>query len=228
MVAPPRRAAKEKAEEDCGPATREQLLMAAGALMIERGTADISLSEIAEKSGLNSALVKYYFGNKAGLMMALLRRALTPSIEQLNRVTFSDISPQEKLRAHIDNLVGSYFNYPYVNRLMHEVMAEDHAQFGPMIATEFGRPVAALQKRILDEGVEQGVFRPVDPLFFYFQLGGACDQLFSAQYQLRHVFNVDRISNSLRRRFASHLYSVLLHCVLLKPGQKESTTARRY
>lgn len=78
---------------------------------------------------------------------------------------------------------------------------------------------------MLDEGVEQGVFRPVDPLFFYFQLGGACDQLFSAQYQLRHVFNVDRISNALRRRFASHLYTVLLDGILLDPGQSRS--ARR-
>lgn len=141
MAATPRPNAKEKGDQVCSPATREQLLIAAGELMIERGSADISLSEIADKSGLNSALVKYYFCNKAGLMMALLRKALTTSIEQLERLAASNMSPQEKLRAHIDTLVDSYFNYPYANRLMHQLMADDHAEFGPLIATEFGRPV---------------------------------------------------------------------------------------
>lgn len=219
MGKPTQRNINKKDGQVCEPATREQLLDAAGALMIERGTVDISLSEIAEKSGLNSALVKYYFGNKAGLMMALLRRALVPAVVKLESLAIADLAAEQKLRAHVDDLVDCYFTYPYVNRLMHQLMAEDHAQFGPIIATEFSKPVAALQKRILDEGVEQGAFRLIDPLFFYFQLGGACDYLFSAQYQLRHVFKVERISNALRRRFAAHIYAVMLDGILLTPDR---------
>ena len=42
--------------------------------MSDRHSIDVSLSEIAAHSGLNSALVKYYFGNKNGLLLALVER----------------------------------------------------------------------------------------------------------------------------------------------------------
>ena len=41
-------------------------LVAASELMIERSSIDVSLSDIAQKSGVNAALVKYHFGNKDG------------------------------------------------------------------------------------------------------------------------------------------------------------------
>ena len=56
------------------PGARAQLLETASAIMREGDIVDISLSELSLRSGLNSALVKYYFGNKAGLMKALLDR----------------------------------------------------------------------------------------------------------------------------------------------------------
>jgi AcrR family transcriptional regulator len=48
--------------------------------MIQRSSIDISLSDIAQKSGANAALVKYHFGNKDGLLLALLARALGPGV----------------------------------------------------------------------------------------------------------------------------------------------------
>src|ERR1700694_1807348 len=54
--------------------TAEKLLVAASELMIERSSIDVSLSDIAQKSGVNAALVKYHFGNKDGLLLVLLAR----------------------------------------------------------------------------------------------------------------------------------------------------------
>ena len=54
--------------------TADKLLVAAGELMIERNSVEISLADIAQKSGVNAALVKYHFGNKDGLLLALLER----------------------------------------------------------------------------------------------------------------------------------------------------------
>ena len=49
--------------------TAEKLLVAASELMIERASIEVSLSDIAQKSGVNAALVKYHFGNKDGLLL---------------------------------------------------------------------------------------------------------------------------------------------------------------
>ena len=63
--------------------TAEKLLVAASELMIERASIEVSLSDIALKSGVNAALVKYHFGNKDGLLLALLARDAATEMSQL-------------------------------------------------------------------------------------------------------------------------------------------------
>lgn len=210
----------------------EQLLQAAGDLMSERGISDISLSEIAQRSGLNSSLIKYYFGNKSGLMIALLRRAMKPGLEQLEHLVKSRATPTDKLRIHISGMVTTYFRFPYVNRLMHQILADDELKFGLIMAEEFGRPVAEAQRLILEEGVKLGYFRPVDPMLFYFEITGACDTLFYQRYALRYIFNIDVVDDTLRRRYADHLFGIVMKgldpkAFVIVDDQAERTRAAR-
>lgn len=199
------------------PAAREQLLIAAGELMITRRSIDITLSEIAQKSGLNSALVKYYFGSKSGLLLALLRRALAPAMEQLAHLATASLSPQDKLRIHISGTVNNYFRYPYVNHLINHLLV-DGPEFGPIIAEEFGRPVAEAQRQILADGVAAGCFKPVDPMLLYFQISGACDQIFFGRYQLAHIFGVDEVDEVMKKQYAEHVYRLIIQGLLLERG----------
>src|SRR5260370_18400082 len=64
-------------------ATADKLLVAASELMIERSSIEVSLSDIAQKSGVNAALVKYHFGNKDGLLLALLARDAATAVANL-------------------------------------------------------------------------------------------------------------------------------------------------
>ena len=50
------------------------LLDAASALMIERNSITVTFSDIAARAQLNSALIHYRFGGKAGLFRALIER----------------------------------------------------------------------------------------------------------------------------------------------------------
>jgi AcrR family transcriptional regulator len=54
------------------PATAARLLAAARRIIIRSGYANLSLRRIEKESGANEALVSYYFGNKAGLVSALV------------------------------------------------------------------------------------------------------------------------------------------------------------
>ena len=69
---PPAQGAPAGSEAESSGSARDLLLAAASAVMREGDLVDISLSELSLRSGLNSALVKYYFGNKAGLLTALV------------------------------------------------------------------------------------------------------------------------------------------------------------
>src|ERR1700759_1084608 len=79
-------------------ATAEKLLLAASELMIERSSIEISLSDIAQKSGVNAALVKYHFGNKDGLLLALLARDAATEMSNLEYLLAQPITPTEKLK----------------------------------------------------------------------------------------------------------------------------------
>src|SRR6478736_2151901 len=78
--------------------TAEKLLVGASELMIERSSIDVSLSDIAQKSGVNSALVKYHFGNKDGLLLALLARDSGAEMANLAFVLDQPISATEKIK----------------------------------------------------------------------------------------------------------------------------------
>src|SRR6266705_3420216 len=88
--------------------TAEKLLDAASDLMIERSSTEVSLSDIAQKTGVNAALVKYHFGNKDGLLLALLARDAATEIAQLEYLISQPIRPTEKVRLHIGGIIRAY------------------------------------------------------------------------------------------------------------------------
>jgi AcrR family transcriptional regulator len=195
-------------------ATRELLLNTASDLMVETSSVDVSLSDIEQRSGMNSALVRYYFGNKVGLQLALLRKVLSKSVTDLQHLCAMQISATDKLKNHITGMINGYARYPYVNRLMHHILAQDTGEYSETIASEFGRPLAEAQRSILEEGAATGEFREVDPMLFYFQLVGSCDHFFYSQFQLKHMYGVTEMNDQLKKRYIDHLVGTILHGVV--------------
>jgi AcrR family transcriptional regulator len=54
------------------PPTARRLLAAAQDILAERGYSELTMTAISQVSGVNRALVSYYFGGKAGLLTALV------------------------------------------------------------------------------------------------------------------------------------------------------------
>ncbi|QEI13822.1 TetR/AcrR family transcriptional regulator [Cellvibrio japonicus] len=76
---------RPKAPDSDTHAARVRLLMAARQLFVKCGYAKVSTRQIAEAAGLNAGMIRYYFGDKAGLFEATLRETLAPIIEELSR-----------------------------------------------------------------------------------------------------------------------------------------------
>jgi TetR/AcrR family transcriptional regulator len=218
--APTRRGARRRVGRpaDADSNSRDALLDAAAQLMHERNTIDISLSELAAHSQLNSALVKYYFGNKEGLLLALLKRDAAKALADLELLIASDVPAKTKIKRHIAAVIDTFHRSPYLNRLLH-AMLDDRASdtdSAKQITTFFVRPFVKLQRQLLDQGVKSGGLRKIDPMFFYVSVLGACDLLFNARFTLRAVFGVPTISATLRDRYIEHVTDLVLHGIVAR------------
>jgi len=207
------------AEADLGaPAgARAQLLETASAIMREGDVIDISLSELSLRSGLNSALVKYYFGNKAGLLKALLDRdwqAIVSSVDAL--IKKDGWGPEAKLRRHISKVVDTFYQVPYLNRLTMRLVRESDDAEARRIADCYLSPMYRAYEELIDEGVRAGVFRPVDPQLFYFTVTGAVDRFFSARLVLKHCFGQDTLTEELRDRYREHTIDIIMAGILAR------------
>src|SRR5437899_8681142 len=121
--------------------TAEKLLEAASDLMIERSSTEVSLSDIAQKSGVNAALVKYHFGNKDGLLLALLARDAATEMSNLEYLLAQPITPTEKLKLHIAGIIRAYRRFPYMNRLIHYLLHEANAEPADEVPNSLGPPL---------------------------------------------------------------------------------------
>jgi AcrR family transcriptional regulator len=54
------------------PETAQRILAAATSLLAERGYEAVTLENVAAEAGVNKASIRYNFGNKAGLLMAIV------------------------------------------------------------------------------------------------------------------------------------------------------------
>jgi AcrR family transcriptional regulator len=189
--------------------TAEKLLVAASELMIERASIEVSLSDIAQKSGVNAALVKYHFGNKDGLLLALLARDAATEISQLEYLLAQPITPSAKLRLHIGGIIRAYHQFPYMNRLIHYLLHESSAEAADEVSKFFVAPLLDFHRRLLSEGIKAGEFRKVDPVLFYTSLIGACDHLFFGRHAMSRAVGVGPVTEEVCREYIKHMEALI-------------------
>jgi AcrR family transcriptional regulator len=194
--------------------TAEKLLEAASDLMIERSSTEVSLSDIAQKSGVNAALVKYHFGNKDGLLLALLARDAATEMANLEYLLAQSVTPTEKLKLHIAGIIRAYRRFPYMNRLIHYLLHESSAEAADEVSKFFVAPLLDFHRRLLAEGIRCGEFRKIDPVLFYTSLIGACDHLFFGRHAMSRATGIGPVTDEVCRDYIKHMEALICGGVL--------------
>jgi TetR/AcrR family transcriptional regulator, regulator of cefoperazone and chloramphenicol sensitivity len=130
-----------------GAATRQHILHTAGLVFSERGFADATSKEIAERAGTPMASINYHFGSREALYEAALIEAHKQivGLDELVTLTQGLSDPREKFRTVISRLVGlsSGSGTPWGFRLMlREVLSPSRSI--PALVEKAIRPKAQL------------------------------------------------------------------------------------
>jgi AcrR family transcriptional regulator len=130
-------------------------------MFAEKGLDGARVDEIAEATNTSKRMIYYYFGSKDGLFEAVLARAYLGIRRVEESIAASTLTPSENLRRIVRETVDYQAAHPTFVRLV-SIENIHHARFLKQIEgiREHNRPIIASLAKILDEGVQSGVFRP--------------------------------------------------------------------
>ncbi len=121
------------------PPTARRILAAARSIVAERGYADLTMAAVEHESGLNRALVSYYFGGKAGLVAALVESLFADPESGLVEDIRATTAGPTRVAAFLEWQRGVSAN-DRVNRMLYELLP--HALRDPEIRARFAEEYA--------------------------------------------------------------------------------------
>jgi len=153
-------------------AAQAALRKAGAQLFSDHGFESTTLDAIAARSGLNKAMVRYYFGSKLGLYTAIFAEAIDFVEARLNEVDAMQPAP-ERLDAQVDALAEGIEQRPHLVTML----IRDHCAGGARLAREeLSERLAGFYRRtrsILESGRVDSTLRDEDPHEVHLILVGA-------------------------------------------------------
>lgn len=101
------------------PIRRKALVAAAIAEIGEAGSLDVTVSRIARRAGMSSALAHHYFGGKDQMFVAAMREILRGYSAEVRRALAGAVTPRDRARAIVQaNFADSCFDPSSVSAWM--------------------------------------------------------------------------------------------------------------
>ena len=147
-------------DSDAKLSTEEQILAAAQQVFLEKGLAGARMQEIADRAGINKALLHYYFRSKDKLAELIIGRAVGVLLPRLVAVLETELDLFDKIR----RLVDEYITFLGHNSFMPLFIINEvnrNPQFFIEAALKHGKPKLDNFRQQVDEAVAQGRIRPV-------------------------------------------------------------------
>jgi TetR/AcrR family transcriptional regulator len=194
-------------------ATRDALLAAGTELFAERGYDGVPVSAIAQKAGVNKAMINYHFGGKRKLYLAIVSATFTDMVAAVERLADSPRPALEILRdlvAAVGELATR--QHPHFCTMMLREGVAGGRNLDSQLIDQPGRILAAVQ-RIIARGVREGDLRPVDPLLTHLSLVGSLVFFFATAKFRERILTSRRPAIKLpdAAAYVKHIQDLLTH-----------------
>lgn len=187
---------------------REGVLAKAIELLQEMPPARVTISLIAREAGVDPALIRYYFGDRAKLLLAVVERLISQAPPEM----LESAEPKTELEGRIRHAARFTRSTKNVHRLMVDEVADARSSEARKLQGELNmRAVNAYRDLMVrDEGEE---LRPVNPLFLHLALVGLFDFFVSAQPVVRNLVAEDTDMDELGSEFEDFVVDLILNGV---------------
>jgi len=197
----------------------ERIVAAAAEVFAARGFDGARIDEIAERAGINKAMLYYHVGDKEQLYGVVLLESFERALSLVRTAAATLESPSHKLQAILDTFAAFGTSNPgFIPIILREV-----ASGGRNLPDEmFVRMGAVLHvvADVLAEGVDRGMFRPTDPLLTHVSLIGALIYLLATHPLRQRVARASGlpVADHTPAHLARHVGNLFLHGLEAAPA----------
>ena len=214
-----------KGTEKRDPVATRRALLEAGAHLFPLGGFDgVSIEDLADRAGVNKALVSYHFGGKRGLYVAGLESAFAEMAGRLRAVDGEGVDAREGLRRFFQAFEAMTRERPdFPTLFLRELLSSG---IEPAVVPHL-LEIVAVSRRLAERGRREGAFRRVDPLLFHFGLVGALCFFFATEGARQRARMAGQIPFEMPtpQAFVHYLEDMTLRG--LAPGPSPTRTRKR-
>jgi len=137
---------------------RTSIFNAAITLFSENGYDGTGVQQIADKAGVNKAMIYYYFGSKDELYDILLTEGEKIIESAINKTENKRLFIDERIRVFSKTLLCAAIEQPELTRLIYRELLGDGEQAKESVADNFRNNVELIAEK-LEEGIKKGKIR---------------------------------------------------------------------
>lgn len=194
---------------DRSEAVKQKLLTAARELCIEVGFDAVSTKTIAERAGVNPAMINYYFDGKEGLTQAMLQSVIAPLIAQLESLEYAGVADSVTLEQFMRGYMMAVAANPWIPQLVIREVLPPNGRFRELFLTELGERAGRLVPALLARERAAGrLTKERDPQLSAISVVSLTVFPFMAASLLQPILGIDMTDRDLVERLVEHSITV--------------------
>lgn len=151
---------------------REHIITVATEVFATQGFAGARVDDIAERAGINKAMLYYHLGDKQALYAAVLLDTIDKALAMIDAALEKANTPEERIRAIIQTVAAAAQSNPNFPPLMLRELASGGASLPDPVMRRMARLFRTMSET-LAAGERDGRFRNVDPVMTHMAIMGS-------------------------------------------------------
>lgn len=173
-----------------------KIMQAATKLFAQENFNAVSIKQIAAASGVNSALISYYFGGKKNLYQEVLYTEADKFLKLQETIRSRMESPLSRLRSYVDSIAEMQLKQPYNMHLIYRELLSPQPMFENYVKNRLYK-IHQFMSELVDEAIACGeIVTAIKPTHVAFTLEGIIMFFFLTQGQIRQIGNFDQRSET--------------------------------
>jgi TetR/AcrR family transcriptional regulator len=196
--------------------TRDAILKAGTELFAKHGFEGTRVDGIARRARVNKAMVSYHFGGKKRLYLAILTESLAAARQQVLSLQESGLPAADRMREFIHTFAAFVGQRPYLTTILAREAVSGGRYLDQKLLPQFAGIFSGVRE-ILDQGIRDGSFRPVNPAIAHVSLVGSLIFFYSTEPFRNRILSLNGFGALDPQEFVRYLQETMIHGLTPEP-----------